>query len=388
MSRHHSHLNTAVSILLDYDGQIPFAHVIKKFFSGQRKYGSKDRRQIQDLCYMYFRAARLMTSQLEVRDKVLLASLLCTNEASQLLTSLKPEWESWLSKTIDEKMAHFDLNVEQLFPACEEIESSIDKMAFCYSHLIQPDLFVRIRPGRRELVISKLRSENIAFDIVGEAGIALPNRTKVEDILQINKDVVIQDYSSQRVGELLDLLTLDKSRRLKVWDCCAASGGKSILAVDKLGDIDLTVSDVRASILDNLKMRFKEAGILQFESEVLDLAKPGGGCDMGSFDLIIADVPCTGSGTWGRTPERLTSFAVTEIEHYTALQAKICSNVLNNLKLNGYFLYITCSVFQRENSMMVDRLATDFGLTIVASEMYHGYLHKSDSMYAALMRKG
>jgi 16S rRNA (cytosine967-C5)-methyltransferase len=47
---------------------------------------------------------------------------------------------------------------------------------------------------------------------------------------------------------------------IKLWDCCAASGGKSLLAVDTLGNIDLTVSDVRSSIIHNLKHRFAVAG--------------------------------------------------------------------------------------------------------------------------------
>jgi 16S rRNA (cytosine967-C5)-methyltransferase len=48
---------------------------------------------------------------------------------------------------------------------------------------------------------------------------------------------------------------------LAVWDCCAASGGKSILVKDTLNSIQLTVSDIRQSILNNLQQRFAVAGI-------------------------------------------------------------------------------------------------------------------------------
>jgi 16S rRNA (cytosine967-C5)-methyltransferase len=80
---------------------------------------------------------------------------------------------------------------------------------------------------------------------------------------------------------------------VSVWDCCAASGGKSILAWDKIkmqapkAKIELTVSDVRDSIIANLKKRFTEAGIQNYHSFVGDLTKQYNLSGMRTFDIVI-----------------------------------------------------------------------------------------------------
>ena len=80
----------------------------------------------------------------------------------------------------------------------------------------------------------------------------------------------MQDFSSQGVGGLL----LPVARGpLYVWDCCAASGGKSIMLYDLDPAIRLTVSDIRESILINLRKRFNEAGIKKYQSFVIYLTK-------------------------------------------------------------------------------------------------------------------
>ena len=81
--------------------------------------------------------------------------------------------------------------------------------------------------------------------------VGLPVR--IDDIVDLDREAVVQDLNSQRVGELLSGYPANPGGRIRVWDCCAASGGKSIMAKDILRNIDLTVSDVRESILVNLQ---------------------------------------------------------------------------------------------------------------------------------------
>jgi 16S rRNA (cytosine967-C5)-methyltransferase len=194
----------------------------------------------------------------------------------------------------------------------------------------------------------------------------------------------VQDRSSQKTGSFIEQVYEQVKNHPAVWDCCAGSGGKSILAYDVMQHMNLTVSDIREKIIDNLAKRFSDAGILNYESFVADLTDPNSALPATSYDLIIADVPCTGSGTWARTPEQLYFFMKEKIDQYTDRQKKIVSRVIPCMKENGYLLYITCSVFADENENMAAYIAESHSLKLVRSEIIKGYDHRADTLYAAL----
>ncbi|HEY2727132.1 MAG TPA: methyltransferase domain-containing protein, partial [Parafilimonas sp.] len=199
---------------------------------------------------------------------------------------------------------------------------------------------------------------------------------------------VIQDYSSQRIKEFLEIVKLETpDSKISVWDCCAGSGGKSILAYDVLQNINLTVSDIRASIIHNLKKRFENAGIKNYKSFVADITNSQLQIVNSEFDLIICDAPCTGSGTWSRTPEQLYFFQSKKIEDYATLQQKIVSNGIKLLKEQNHFLYITCSVFKAENEDIVKFIQEKFQLILIKNELLKGYNKNADTMFAALFKK-
>lgn len=120
------------------------------------------------------------------------------------------------------------------------------------------------------------------------------------------------------------------------------------MAKDLYRDIQLTVSDVRESILQNLYRRFQKAGIKNYEALLSDLSATNCRLPGKSFQMIIADLPCTGSGTWARTPEQLYFFKPDKIAYYSDLQKKILSNVVPTLQKGGHLVYITCSVFKKK----------------------------------------
>ena len=387
MSRYYSYFNTAVHFVRSYNYEEPFTSFLKKQFAADKKFGSRDRKTIAHLCYCYFRMGHLMKNE-SLQERMITGLFLCSRSKSEMLALAKPDWNEQAELPIAEKLKALHLQANDLFPFVNELSEDINKEGFCNSHFTQPDLFLRIRPGNKERVLQKLTAAGVSFEMKRDDCIVLPNHTKVDDVLLLNKEAVVQDESSQRVGELLHhLQPVINKHEFKVWDCCAASGGKSIMAKDMLGDVDLTVSDVRESILANLKKRFAEAGIRNYKSFSSDLSESSVASSPSMYNLIIADVPCSGSGTWGRTPEYITALSKEQLNQFSQLQKKIASNIISQLQPNGYLLYITCSVYKSENEEVVNFLKEQYNLEVIEMKLLKGYTQKADSMFAALLRK-
>jgi 16S rRNA (cytosine967-C5)-methyltransferase len=102
------------------------------------------------------------------------------------------------------------------------------------------------------------------------------------------------------------------------------------------------------------------------------------------FDLIICDAPCSGSGTWSRTPEQLYFFAENRIQHYSTLQKKIVSNAVQSLRKGSYFLYITCSVYREENEDVATFIEQNLSIQLLQQQYFVGYTEKADTLFTAL----
>ena len=376
------YVRSAANILGLYKGEEPFHHFIKRYFSANKKFGSGDRRHIAALCYNYFRPGHALKNT-PVEKRIVLSAFICAGIRPAFPEYLPDTWELVLEKPMEQRLALVpSLQWPSVFPYYDQLSEGIDHLLFSLSFLIQPGLYLRLRPGCKKQVEEKLSKAEVPFIRIGEDGLALPNGAKVDSLLQLDREAVVQDINSQRTAGLLAPIT---GKIITVWDACAASGGKSILVYDRMRDIELTVSDKRSSILQNLHERFAKAGIKKYYSQVADLAKssdaikvPGNG-----FDLVICDAPCTGSGTWSRTPEQLFYFDEAAIEKYADLQKKIVANLLPKIKPGGYLLYITCSVFRKENEDMAGFLQQK-NCRLVQMQLLKGYENKADTLFAAL----
>jgi 16S rRNA (cytosine967-C5)-methyltransferase len=387
LSRYHSYINSAKNILSVYKGSEPLSSFLKKYFSSNKKYGSKDRKQISHLCYCFFRLGKAVIN-VTTEEKLLIALFLCSDTSSEILKTLKTEWNNKNELPLHEKLLLVDssLSISNIFPWNDELSEGMDHEKFCESFFIQPNLFLRLRPGKERIVIQKLQQAGIDFKMITETCLALPNASKIDEIVELDKEAVIQDYSSQQTGSFLSsVLALSRNDKLSVWDCCAGSGGKSIMAYDIDSKIELTVSDTRESILANLKKRFAIAGIKNYKSIIANLEDSNFQFSTSNFQLVFADVPCSGSGTWSRTPEQLYFFNERRIEEYSTLQKRIASNAIPQLQPGGTFIYITCSVFKKENEEVVMFIKENFHLKLKQMEILKGYDKKADSMFVAVL---
>lgn len=325
------HQDIANKLIEAYHGEEQLANYLKKYFAANKKHGSKDRKNISALCYTHFR------------------------------------------------------NTITNFPLANKISDQIDAVKLVASHQVQPLLFIRIRPWQKEKVIEKLLAANIEYKEVAEETFAFANTTSLQNVLELNKDAVIQDFNSQALAELLLLVPTSEAHPIQVWDACAASGGKTILMFDTMSNIRMHLSDVRESILFNADKRLQEAGIRPASVQEIDLTKS---FDIKKpFDFVFADVPCSGSGTWGRTPEQLAYFKEVQLNKYTKLQSQILHNIIPTVKLNGHLLFATCSVYKDENENNVGALLATGKFKLVKQQYFIGYDQQADTLFGALLEK-
>ncbi|TAF56464.1 MAG: Fmu (Sun) domain protein [Sphingobacteriia bacterium] len=367
-----AHFQTALGFLADYDGSLPLAVFLKQQFALSKKYGSKDRRSISALCYAFFRAGQAF-------KHLPLPEALC--QALALQPTTQDAWKDIFP--VD--FLPMEWSADNIFPFAPALSTGIDSEDFALSHLHQPKVYLRVRPGKMNKVKQALVAAGVEWIEEGGDALSVAPGTDIEKTIALNRDAVVQDISSQRVAQFFKTLAGHLPPRPTVWDCCAASGGKSILATDHLDRPRLTVSDIRPTILRNLHQRMAQAGIALEKSFVADLTKPLVMTD--TFDLVICDAPCSGSGTWSRTPEQLYFYAPEKGAPYAQMQTKILQHVLPAVKQQGFLLYLTCSVFQAENEDHVKALMVTGKWELVEQRLLTGYHQQADTLFGALLRK-
>src|SRR5690606_20084738 len=217
----------------------------------------------------------------------------------------------------------------------------------------------------------------------GTHTLALPNGTALDRVPGIAGMYEVQDFSSQQTGDYFEAAPGECW-----WDACAGAGGKSLMLLDRHPDVRLLVSDTRNSILRNLDVRFDMAGITSYRRKILDLTRDTRAIlNDEQFDGIILDAPCTGSGTWARTPEVISAFDEQRIAAFAGLQRRIAGNAILHLKSGKPLIYITCSVFSEENEETVSFLQEQYGLKSEKTALLTGYRRRADTLFVARMIK-
>ncbi len=366
-------LRYAVEIVDAYKGEIPLHAWLKDYFRAHKQMGSRDRRQLSALVYSFYRLGHAVRN-MPAKDRLLTGLYVCTDQPSDLLRHFRPDWDP--GAPLAAKLEQAAVDITAIFPWKDELSPDVDHADFCRSFLVQPALFLRIRPGYKAAVLGKL--QGISHEVIEPATIRLPNGFNVESYFTPDHEIVIQDYSSQQIADYLML----KKDPGYFWDACAASGGKSILAFDLYPQLHITASDIRASIIKNLRARFTAAGIRNYLTFLADLSTQEPPASAAGADLILADVPCTGSGTWSRTPESLYFFDPSTIEKYRDRQRAILRHIAPQLSPGASLVYCTCSVFKKENEEMTDWIRDVCRLRVDLRNMLIGYPMRADTLFA------
>lgn len=384
MNRFNAYLQHTRRLIDRYESGSPLSFLLKSYFKSNPILGARDRKCITALTYAYFRCKHAFSDN-AISDHQLLASLFLVSTASHpVLQALRPDWNEVTQMSLEEKWKLLHLGVRMVPSWFNFISPEIETSQYEVALFQQPYVFIRLRPGKRQKMIEMLRNVGISFIEADENTLAFEQGVTLSEWPGIDRDFVVQDLSSQRV--FIDLIDIPQG--LSVWDCCAASGGKSILFHDTVQSrIKLTVSDIRNQMLKNLRSRLSNAGISIHQIFSADLTTDAGLSADTRFDVVICDAPCSGSGTWARTPEQMLGFNESKLIQQVERQRAILDRVVHHVKSGGQLIYITCSVFQAENESQVQYLQEKYGLTCKSMRYFRGYHERADTLFAAVLTK-
>jgi 16S rRNA (cytosine967-C5)-methyltransferase len=162
-----------------------------------------------------------------------------------------------------------------------------------------------------------------------------------------------QNPSAYEVIKLLDL-----KPGLKVWDACAAPGGKTALMAEMDHSLEILASDSSASRLEKMQDLMTRLGLTNIKTETIDLAVSSfqnSATIPSKFDRILLDVPCSNMGVIARRPESVYRITPESINEIAELQFKILENASAALAPGGRLVYATCSPDPTETTRVVAR---------------------------------
>lgn len=163
---------------------------------------------------------------------------------------------------------------------------------------------------------------------------------------------------TQDEGSQLAALLADAAGAGKVLDLCAGAGGKTLLlAAQMAGKGRLVAADASAERLARAKVRAKRAGAGPIEFRLLDTAgRKWLKRQSGTFDRVLVDAPCTGTGAWRRNPDARWRHGPEGLAELTARQDALLRQAVRAAAPGGRIIYVTCSVLRPENETRIEAL--------------------------------
>ncbi|MBI1220974.1 MAG: hypothetical protein GC180_00085 [Bacteroidetes bacterium] len=388
MSRAGIRIHQAAEVLRLWDPSLPFAPFFRQNCQKHKEWGSRDRREIKALCYSWFRLGQVSHLIEENESALAWAAYLYETEMHQWLT----DWQAKgllprdleVLDSLDARMRQFRefLNLENpFFPLADEISPALAEWNADESLAMPSRLWFRCRKDRKEELIQLLRTHKIEFTVDGLA-FGMDTGINLDLILgkQASSFGAIQDRASQEVIRRIDW------NGYSVWDTCTASGGKALQIMQEFTPASLFCTDVRASILENLKRRFQSAGMKIPTNGVMDLSRSQPNQAKKEYDRILCDVPCSGSGVFARNPDSMQRMNEDLLIHYLMVQEKIILHTVPFLKKGGILVYATCSVYEKENEGHFERFAS-IGLQLKEWSYLNYRAEGGDILFYALFEK-
>jgi len=366
---------------------------IQSLLGGNRAFGSRDRRLYRELIYTTLRYLPWIEPLLDTdpaRAAQVAAWLAAETPATQAFrAALTPGWPPCPVGLADR--AAFLKTAAALLPEwfrghCPEAFAADQMDAL----LARAPLWLRVADDDAAAIHE--------FDSLGwtwQRSRALPSALKLTADVDVTKSsaysqglVEVQDLGSQMI---LASIGVEPG---ECWlDACAGAGGKALQLAGLVGPAGrVDAHDVRPKALAELRLRARRAGL----GTIATLLAP----PTGTYDGVLVDAPCSGTGTWRRAPHLKWTTTSAQVEAAAAQQLALLLEFGRNVRPGGRLVYATCSLSRRENGDVVaaflaarpgfapEPFAATFGFTLHAG----GFTilpaqHDTDGFYVASLRR-
>lgn len=378
----------AVIDLLELTGsaRIPMDATVGDYMRNRRYIGSKDRAEIVERLYTMTRHhSRIGWWLMHLglpdtgRNRTLVFLSLQERKSSQVITGLFDGSKFSASPLDTDELAILDrLETEKY----EHPEMPVDTRMECppgYADVLHQlygteferemaamqipaplDLRVNLIHGNRTEVEKSLRADGIQTNPTPFSpwGLRVQGKVYLSETKSFrNGDIEIQDEGSQLIA-----LTCGAKPGMQVLDYCAGAGGKTLalasaMSLEGRPKGRIVAMDIEASRLEKARQRFRRAGahdIIEVRPLSDERHRKWLKRQKQTFDVVLADVPCSGTGTWRRNPDMRWRHFGPALEDLIRTQSEILERVCMAVKPGGRLVYATCSLLPQENEEQIE----------------------------------
>jgi len=243
--------------------------------------------------------------------------------------------------------------------------------ALAKATLTRPAEWIRVNLQKTSAPVLSQKLGITGASILYDRYIQVPADAKLKLILESDSfakgEFSMQNPSAYEVVKLLDL-----KPGLKVWDACAAPGGKAALMAEMDSSLDILANDVSETRmlkmhdlvdrlgLTNVRVECRDVLALDPSTEfTLSLSKGLDDTRSSKFDRILLDVPCSNMGVIARRPESVYRITQESIKELAELQYAILQAASAKLAPGGILVYATCSPDPEETTKIVNRFVKE-----------------------------
>jgi 16S rRNA (cytosine967-C5)-methyltransferase len=248
-----------------------------------------------------------------------------------------------------------------------EIYGEEQTAQICRHGQSQPRLAIRLAGAEAELDAAEIQLEPGA--LLSSARLVLSGDVTATDAFRTGR-VRVQDEGSQLVAELAAVAVRKPE---KILDACAAPGGKTLILAERHSTARILACEASEPRWAALQKRMEPLGS-RVECRLTDTTSLA---ETEKFDLALADVPCSGTGTLGRNPEIRHRLTADDLTRQAERQLAILLAAAKSLRPGGRLIYSTCSLEPEENEQVIQAaLQADATLCITSLQENLAALHR------------